>query len=228
MLVLALDTATETVVAAVLEAGDHRAPDDLVPDGVVLARTSGSGLLAHGEQIAVVVQEALDTAGVGVAALDVIAVGRGPGPFTGLRVGLAFAETLGWAAGIPVHGACTLDVLAAQALAEWPEDLIVATDARRREVYWASYASDGRRRGGPAVSRPLDVPDRHLLAVGAGALRYPDAFPLARGPVQPDAGVLARLVADAVRRGEQPEVGPLYLRRPDAVAATIRKPVTPR
>jgi len=229
VLVLALDTATEAVVAAVLRRSDGRERNGGPGQRTeVLGRGSGRGPMAHGEQVAVVVEQALTAAGVTVRELDVVGVGRGPGPFTGLRVGLVFAETLGWSLGIPVHGVCTLDVLAAEALAESPAELLVATDARRREVYWARYAADGRRLEGPSVSAPLYVPDRELPAVGAGALRYPEAFPSPRRPVDPDAAVLARLVADAVTRGDQPEVTPLYLRRPDAVPAAARKTVTPR
>lgn len=238
MLLLALDTATEAVVAAVLDTSTDE----------VVGGASFRGPVAHGEQLAPVVAEALDQAGASPSDLGAIGVGRGPGPYTGLRVGLVHAEVLGWALGIPVHGVCTLDVLAAQAAAGGgvASEFLVVTDARRREVYWARYAADGDRISGPAVDRPADVcaalssdgspgavagpeDERVVLlpAVGAGAARYPDVFPGAREPLFPDAAFVARLAAAQLLRGEPADVTPLYLRRPDAVAATSRKRVTP-
>lgn len=213
-----MDTATDAVGAAVLDAGADR----------VLARASFIGPAAHGEQLAPLVAQVLADAGIAPGDLAAIGVGRGPGPYTGLRVGLVHAEVLGWALGIPVHGVCTLDVLAAQAVSSGiAGDLLAVTDARRREVYWARYDARGGRVSGPDVGPAADVPDRHLPAVGAGAARYPDAFADRRDPLHPDAAVLAALVADRLRSGAPAEVAPLYLRRPDAVAATTRKRVTP-
>lgn len=218
MLILALDTATEAVGAAVLEAAT----------GAVLGAATFVGPAAHGEQLAGLVAAALDQAGARPADLGAVGVGRGPGPYTGLRVGLVHAAVLGWALGIPVHGVCTLDVLAAQAVdARLAGDFLVVTDARRREVYWAQYAAGGERVAGPRVGPAVDIPQRDLPAVGAGAVRYPDAFPNPRGPLHPDPAVLARLVAGRIEAGAPPEVAPLYLRRPDAVAAATRKRVTP-
>lgn len=228
VLILALDTSTEAVVAAVLRTSDAPVAGSAAESSQdeVLGRAGYAGPTSHGEQVGVVVERALAASRVTAEQLDVIGVGRGPGPFTGLRVGLAHAEVLGWVLGIPVHGVCSLDVLAAEAHADGIGELLAVTDARRREVYWARYGADGARLAGPAVSRPLDVADRFLPVVGSGAQHYPDAFPQARPPAAPDAGVLARLVAGRVRAGAAPEVGPLYLRRPDAVAAARRKRVT--
>jgi tRNA threonylcarbamoyl adenosine modification protein YeaZ len=217
VLILAMDTATEAVSAAVLDTGS----------GAVVGRATHVGAMAHGEQLAPLVVRALDLAGAAPGELGAIGVGRGPGPYTGLRVGLVHAEVLGWTLGIPVHGVCTLDVLAAEAAQSLDEPFLVATDARRREVYWARYAAGGSRIEGPSVGPAEDIPDRDVPAVGAGAARYPDAFPRRRGPELPDAGVLAALVAGMVQRGAATDVTPLYLRRPDAVAPTARKRVTP-
>ena len=154
-----------------------------------------------------------------------IAVGVGPGPFTGLRVGLVTARTLALALEVPVYGVCTLDVLAAQAVDEGAVDgpFLVATDARRKEVYWASYDGQGVRLDGPHVAKPADVAtDRPV--VGAGALLYPESFPHAVGPEHPDAGVLARVVTD--ERAELLDPEPLYLRRPDVAAPVKPKPVS--
>lgn len=218
MLILALDTATEAVSTAVVDtATDH-----------VLGRGRFVGPAAHGEVLAVLVDEALTQAGVHPGDLGAIGVGRGPGPYTGLRVGLVHAEVLGWALGIPVHGVCTLDVLAAQAVAGGlDEPFLAVTDARRREVYWARYEAGGTRVAGPGVDSPQRVAEHDLPAVGSGTARYPQWFPDARPPHHPDPAVLAGIVAGLVTRAAAPEVAPLYLRRPDAVAAPTRKRVTP-
>jgi tRNA threonylcarbamoyladenosine biosynthesis protein TsaB len=100
---------------------------------------------------------------------------------------------------------------------------LVATDARRKEVYWASYDADGVRLDGPQVSRPADVAT-DLPVVGAGALLYPDAFPHAVGPEHPSAGVLAGVVTE--ERAELLDPDPLYLRRPDVAAPSRPKRVS--
>lgn len=212
-----MDTATEAVGAAVLDTSA----------GAVVGRATFLGPMAHGERLAPLVAEVLAQAGVGPTELGAIGVGRGPGPYTGLRVGLVHAEVLGWTLGIPVHGVCTLDVLAAEAAPTIPGEFLVATDARRREVYWAAYAAGGARIGDPQVGAALDIPDRQRPVVGAGAARYPDAFGDRRPPEHPDPGVLARLVAARIELGAPADVSPLYLRRPDAVVGAARKRVTP-
>lgn len=218
MLILAVDTATEQVGAAILDT-DRDA---------VIGRAVTAGPAVHGEQLAPIVVRALAEAGAAPTDLGAVGVGRGPGPFTGLRVGLVHAQVLGWALGIPVHGVCSLDVLAAEAVAGGlAEGFVVATDARRREVYWALYDGLGARVAGPRVGAAIDVPDRALPAVGAGAARYPEAFADPRRPLHPEPGVLARLVARMVASGAEADASPMYLRRPDAKAGASRKRVTP-
>ena len=219
MLILALDTATEAVAAAVVE----------TDSGVVRGRGSFLGPASHGEQLAPSVAKALAQASAGPGDLAGIGVGRGPGPFTGLRVGLVHAAVMGWALGIPVHGVCTLDVLAEQAYGEgMRRPFLVATDARRREVYWARYGADAQRLDGPHVGPAHDIPDRSMPAFGAGAAAYPDDLVDHREPLYPDPAVMARIAARMIRAGEPADLTPLYLRRPDAVAAAQRKKVTPR
>jgi tRNA threonylcarbamoyladenosine biosynthesis protein TsaB len=209
---LALDTATPAITVAL-----HDGERVLAASTVVDARR-------HGELLATGIAEALDEAGIVRQDLTAIAVGVGPGPFTGLRVGLVTARTLGAVLEIPVYGVCTLDVLAAEAVdGGIGEPFLVATDARRKEVYWAEYDEQGGRVKGPQVSKPADVAT-DLPVVGKGALLYPDAFPRGLPPEHPSAAVLAQALAD--ERVEPLDPEPLYLRRPDAVEPGPRKPVS--
>ncbi|MFF4813382.1 tRNA (adenosine(37)-N6)-threonylcarbamoyltransferase complex dimerization subunit type 1 TsaB [Kitasatospora sp. NPDC001309] len=206
MLLLAFDTATPAVTAA-------------VHDGTaVLAETHQVDARRHGELLLPAIDQVLRAAGVDKSRLTGIAVGVGPGPYTGLRVGLVTAAALGHALGLPVHGVCTLDAIAFQARAEGltGQPFTVATDARRKEVYWASYDADGNRTEGPGVDRPAELTPA-ARSVGAGALLYPEAFPGASGPEHVSAGALAGFAAAELAAGREllPNV-PLYLRRPDA------------
>ncbi|MCB0926729.1 MAG: tRNA (adenosine(37)-N6)-threonylcarbamoyltransferase complex dimerization subunit type 1 TsaB [Mycolicibacterium insubricum] len=187
--VLALDTATAAVTAGLVRVG---------PDGAeLLAERITVDPRAHAERLTPNVVAALDDCGLTMADVDAVAVGCGPGPFTGLRVGMATAAALGHALDVPVHPVCTLDAIAADGASGGDE--LVVTDARRREVYWARYR-DGVRVEGPAVAAPADVP-------GAGEA-------LAAGPRYPSSLGLVAAVADF---GADPEpLVPLYLRRPDA------------
>ncbi len=209
-MLLAFDTATPAVSVA-------------LHDGTrLLASWTATDGRRHGEHLAVGIDAVLREAGAAIGDVDEVAVGVGPGPFTGLRVGLMTARALGSALGIAVHGVCTLDVIAAAARLDTP--FVVATDARRREVYWASYDAAGQRVGLPSVDLPADV-GWSGPAVGAGAALYPDYFPDAREPLLPDAAVLAELVASG--RATLLAADPLYLRRPDAVEPGARKPAMP-
>ena len=212
-MLLAFDTAT-TAVTVALHDGER-----------VVASQTRVDARRHGELLAPAITAVLDEAWVPRQDVTAIAVGVGPGPFTGLRVGLVTARTLGLALEVPVYGVCTLDVLAAEAVDAGVvgEAFLVATDARRKEVYWASYDGQGGRLDGPHVSRPADVATDGPV-VGAGALLYPDAFPGAVGPQHPDAGVLAQVVTD--ERAELLDPEPLYLRRPDVMAPSRPKPVS--
>ncbi|WP_435770120.1 tRNA (adenosine(37)-N6)-threonylcarbamoyltransferase complex dimerization subunit type 1 TsaB [Nocardioides sp. SYSU DS0651] len=213
-MLLAFDTASPTVAVA-LHDGTR----------VVAEEVAGSGM-RHGEQLAPLVERVLATAGAGPADLTGIAVGVGPGPFTGLRVGLVTARTMAHVLGIPAHGVCSLDALAAEAVATRAVDgeFAVATDARRKEVYLASYDAEGRRVSGPVVERPATVATDGPV-VGEGANLYPDAFPDGRQPLRPSAGWLARVVVDGLAEVGPPE--PLYLRRPDAEIPRAPKAVLP-
>lgn len=207
-MLLAFDTATHAVTVALHDGSG------------VVAESTVVDALRHGELLAPGIKRVLDEAGVPPNRLTRVAVGVGPGPFTGLRVGIMTARTMGAVLGISVVGVCTLDVVAAAVTAAGR--FLVATDARRKEVYWASYDRDGRRTDGPHVAKPAMVATSDPVA-GAGALLYPERFLQPIEPQHPAAADLARLVGDSAVTLLPAE--PLYLRRPDAVEATARKRV---
>ncbi|MGW4942737.1 tRNA (adenosine(37)-N6)-threonylcarbamoyltransferase complex dimerization subunit type 1 TsaB [Actinoplanes sp. NPDC004185] len=218
MLVLALDTSTPAVTAALGEVSDSGMK------GIAERRTVDPR--AHGERLAPQIQLVLDDAGVRPRELVAIVAGVGPGPFTGLRVGLATAAAMGQALGIPTYGICSLDALGRAA---GPGRVLVATDARRREVYFATYA-DGVRVTGPDVAKPADVLVAADRAVGEGALKYSEIFgiPIDDRLLFPSGEALIALAAEQVRQGAPGDpLTPLYLRRPDAVEPSVRKAVLP-
>ncbi len=200
MIVLALDTATPAVTAGIVEVGAAI---------VTLAERTIVDARAHAERLTPNVIAALADSGKTMADLDAVVVGCGPGPFTGLRVGMATAAAYGQALGIPVRGVCTLDAIARATRGE----VLVVTDARRREVYWARYR-DGVRVAGPAVNAAAEVNADGVQAVaGSPALAASFGLPVI-GPEYPTA---AELVAAVSEWNQEPEpLIPLYLRRPDA------------
>jgi len=210
---LAFDTATPLVTVALHDGSD------------VVAERVSERPMKHGEQLAPLIAAVLEDAGIVRQDLTAIGVGAGPGPFTGLRVGLVTALTLAFVLEIPVYAVCSLDVLAVEAVSTGVvgSDFLVATDARRKEVYLAAYDASGARQDGPQVIRPAEAASE-LPVVGEGAVLYPDSFPQAVGPVRPSAGWLARVIAE--ERAELLDPEPLYLRRPDAVAPGPPKAVS--
>ena len=174
--VLAIDTSTSRTSVAIIE------------NGVVVYSGFRDGATAHGPSLPALVQEAL-----AVSDVDQVVVGMGPGPFTGLRVGIAFAQSFALAREIPVRGVCSLDAIAAPIN---EDDFIITVDARRKEIYWARY-TNGVRVGQPAVNFPADV---------TGAPIHADLFP--------DMVSLVNLPGNVTE--------PIYLRRPDAVATADR------
>jgi tRNA threonylcarbamoyl adenosine modification protein YeaZ len=222
VLVVVVDTSTPAVTAAVAR---------VEPDGVeVLAERVSVDERAHGELLAPGVAGALAAAGVPVGELAAIVAGLGPGPFTGLRVGLATAAAMGQALAIPTYGVCSLDGIGARTAGT----TLVATDARRKEIYWAVYR-DGVRLGDPEVHRPGDLPGvlatlglAPSVAAGDAAPRYAAelGLPVREDLRYPDPAALVRAAADRIRGGAGTEpLTPLYLRRPDAVEPAARKPV---
>ena len=218
MLLLGLDTATPAVTVALHDGGQP------------LAQLVTVDAHRHAELLAPAIAKVIADVGASQQDLTGIAVGVGPGPYTGLRVGLVTARVLGAALGIPVHGLCTLDTIAADVDADG-EDFLVATDARRRELYWARYDGAGRRVAGPEVEKPALIPASGLRAAGEGPMLYPEVLPNGLGPAFPAAATLCKVVVAALAAGDPdhkllpPE--PLYLRRPDAREPGAPKRVTP-
>lgn len=205
MLLLAFDTATVSVSVA-------------LHDGTaVLAHTDGEGSMAHGEQLTPAIARVLAQAGCTPADLTDVAVGVGPGPYTGLRVGVVTALTLGHTLGLTTHGVCSLDALgfAAQRELNLDSEFIAAIDARRKEMYWARFDASGRRLSEPAVDRPDAVAAFGLPVVGRGGSIHSSVVDWLEGPLDPAASDLAELVVSG--RADVLPLVPLYLRRPDAV-----------
>lgn len=226
MLVMALDTATPAVTVG-LVAWDDGAPRSLAERVTVNPR-------AHGELLTPHLVEVLAQAGHGLDDVDAIVVGCGPGPFTGLRVGMATAAAFGHACARPVYPVCSLDAVAAQA--EPDASVLVATDARRKEVYWAAYGpADGVGRGrltGPHVNRPGDVRPRVVelgIEFAAGEMAAPHRAAFGIDAIPPEYPSPLGLVLAArpalSARADPPPLVPLYLRRPDAEMPGSRKSV---
>ena len=243
---LTLGIDTSTVVCAGLADGDRVLASEVVDDS-----------RAHAEALMPLVRRVLAQAGAEMGDLRAIAVGVGPGPFTGLRVGVAAATVLAEVLGVPVRGVCSLDVIAAAVLdgrltqrhaaqgrsihtrhdgssdsaqddlnplaqdADLSTGFLVVTDARRGELYWARYDALGLRTDGPSVGKPETLPKLPTCGPGTGVREVP-------GPVLPgvevlDAGLLARSAWTLPDAG----LAPLYLRRPDADAPSVRKSALP-
>lgn len=215
MLVLAIDTSSAAVTAAVLDVSSHEV--------AVRAERVTLNSRGHGEYLAPAIAECLAEAGATPGDLSAIVAGTGPGPFTGLRVGLVTAAVMADVLSIPAYGVCSLDAIAGST----PGPLLVATDARRQEIYWARYL-DGARIEGPAVSRPGDVATGLGVLAGAGARLYADVLgsPLVDQDY-PSAAALVHCAADRIRTAAPGELlTPLYLRRPDALEPGRPKAVT--
>ncbi|HEY7430456.1 MAG TPA: tRNA (adenosine(37)-N6)-threonylcarbamoyltransferase complex dimerization subunit type 1 TsaB [Streptosporangiaceae bacterium] len=214
MLLLALDTATPAVTVA-LHDGDQ-----------VVAELTTVDARRQGELLAAAIKRVTAEAGRTVRDVSVLVAGAGPGPYTGLRAGLVTARVLGSSLGVPAHGVCTLDVIAAGAVTAAGREFLVATDARRRELYWARYSPAGERLSDPAVAVPASLP-AGLPVAGEGAHAYPAVLGEPLAPRYPSAATLADLAARRLAGGGAfLPLEPLYLRRPDAREPGPPKPVT--
>ncbi|KAA0928152.1 MULTISPECIES: tRNA (adenosine(37)-N6)-threonylcarbamoyltransferase complex dimerization subunit type 1 TsaB [unclassified Rhodococcus (in: high G+C Gram-positive bacteria)] len=210
MLVLAVDTSTPAVTAGVVSLTESA----VGAVATTLATRVRVDARSHAEILTPNILECLSEAQITAADLGAVVVGVGPGPYTGLRVGMATAAAFGDALGLPVFGVCSLDAIASDV--SEPGSLLVVTDARRREIYWARYEA-GVRIAGPDVVAPADL-DRVGVDSVAGSAPHAAAFELPIRDVQAPspAGLVAVAAAD-IGSGMVPgPLVPLYLRRPDA------------
>jgi tRNA threonylcarbamoyl adenosine modification protein YeaZ len=228
VLLLAIDTSTSAIAVA-------------LHDGTrALAEHTTLDARRHTEHVAPGITAVLAEAGRRPQDVEAVAVGVGPGPFTGLRVGMVTAAVFAHARGIPVHGVCSLDALAHEAARAGAVsgEFVVATDARRKEVYWARYAavpgtagsgSRAVRLTDPAVDYPAAVGERLAGApvVGRGPMLYPTDLGTTAGPLDVSAAALAEVALAELAEGRELPVEPLYLRRPDAAPSHPRKPALP-
>jgi tRNA threonylcarbamoyl adenosine modification protein YeaZ len=223
VLVIVVDTSTPAVTAALALVDPHAVGAKGVE---VLAERRTVNARAHGELLAPAIVQVLAEGGASGRDLAALVAGLGPGPFTGLRVGLVTVAAMGQALTIPTYGVCSLDAIGLHTAVP----TVVATDARRKEVYWALYR-EGVRITGPSVNRPAAVATTGVdQAVGDGALLYAEVLglPVLDEPRYPPADGLVALAADRVRgRADSEVLTPLYLRRPDAAEPGAPKAVTP-
>ena len=204
MNVLAIDTSVGVSVA-ILRSNDEVTQSQAVDHGM------------QGELTAELISKVVTDSGLKIEEITDVVVGVGPGPFTGLRVGLVTASVFAHAREIPIHGICSLDAIAF----DFAKPCIVVTDARRKELYWARY--EGIRIGEPQVSKPEVIASQFPDAdfVGPGANLYPDY--VSGNVTELKAGSLAKLFASG--SAQLVDVSPMYLRKPDAVEPTTRKSV---
>ena len=204
MNVLAIDTSVGVSVA-ILRSNGELTQSQAVDHGM------------QGELTAELISQVVAESGLEISEITDVVVGVGPGPFTGLRVGLVTARVFAHARNIPIHGICSLDAIAF----DYAKPCVVVTDARRKELYWARY--EDKRIGEPQVSKPEDLlaqfPDSEF--VGPSAQLYPDF--ISGNVMELQAGSLARLFASGT--AQLVDVSPMYLRKPDAVEPTTRKSV---
>lgn len=254
VLVLALDTSTPTVTAGVVRV---RRPHEILADlparacagpastdfgvfapdvaEVTLAERTVTDPFGHAEHLMPLVDAALADAGHALGEMDAVVVGAGPGPFTGLRVGMATAAALGDALDVPVYPVPSHDAMARRAA--WAGDFLVVTDARRREVYLTAFGESAARVHGPVVVAPAAVPGllttqrlapEWITGAGAGLLAETLGLPV-REPTGPLSQHLVDCAAGPLLTGAVPgPLTPLYLRRPDATAPSAPKPVLPQ
>jgi tRNA threonylcarbamoyladenosine biosynthesis protein TsaB len=214
MRILALDTATHLATVALLEERDGQL--------IVLAEASASVDSRHGETLLPHLTDVLARASLKPTDLAMIAVGIGPGSFTGVRVGLATAKGLALALKIPLLGVSTLDVVAAGAGDH--ASLLVLLDAKKGEVFGARYEHE-RRVGDPFHGPPSAVQADATALVGAGVRDPSFVIPAGASVLDPtldapSARVLARLALAQLRREGPSDLGtlvPLYVRSADAV-----------
>jgi tRNA threonylcarbamoyl adenosine modification protein YeaZ len=254
VLLLAIDTSTPTVTAGVVtllrphEMEAQRRSGVEIRPVELLAEQRVTNAFAHAEQLMPLVSAALADSGHRLGQLDAVVVGLGPGPFTGLRVGVATAVALGDALDIPVHGVgshdaaaradldARADVQAPAGVDDGPSEapFLVVTDARRREVYLSAYSAQGRRLFGPAPVAPAavaeslaeaDVVPRRMIGAGSSLLADLPDVEDAEAAGSLSVGLVLAAARDLLTGAVPGPLTPLYLRRPDATVPGPRKSV---
>lgn len=233
MLVLALDTSTPLMTAGLVRVYDDQNPQ-------LVGERSFEGAFSHAEQAIPLVRALLAEGALTLADLEAVVVGLGPGPFTGLRVGIASAAALGDALNIPVYGVPSHDALAQAVLRDQqhegpPQAFLVVTDARRKEVYLSGYDASGARVFGPEPVAPAAVPQavngvtpQFLVGAGAGLLAGHLGLPTRGAVTAISVGLVAAARPPVHPTGPPAPLTPLYLRRPDAVEPGAKKSVLGR
>jgi tRNA threonylcarbamoyl adenosine modification protein YeaZ len=196
-------------IALAIDTSTSRTSVAIVDEGAILWHGYRDGATSHGDALPALVAEGLKVS----PEISRVVVGMGPGPYTGLRVGIAFARSFALARSLPVLGVCSLDAIAATVREEF--DFIVATDARRKEIYWAKYISSERVEG-PLVDFPAHLAGFGLPIFGEGGVKY--GISSSDENLYPDMVALVALSAHESSHISEP----LYLRRPDAVPTNER------
>ncbi|MBV7363489.1 tRNA (adenosine(37)-N6)-threonylcarbamoyltransferase complex dimerization subunit type 1 TsaB [Actinomycetaceae bacterium TAE3-ERU4] len=205
-------------------------------EGNKITRASSQSPRAHAEHLAGLIREVLGVAPGDAAAghFDAVVVGTGPAPYTGLRAGLISARVLARGANVPAYGVSALDIAARCALDEVEGPVLALLDARRKELYAAEYDAAGdndvRRRGEILVDLPANLAQTYPVdsrppLVGPGAYLYESILGSACSPnPEFDVAVAARIAVTRFAQGGQNlELDPLYLRRPDVSVPNPRK-----
>jgi tRNA threonylcarbamoyladenosine biosynthesis protein TsaB len=203
---LAIDTSAGTTVA-------------VLSLGSVIAELNYLEPMTHSERIGSAIEQVLNDSGIQAAQISSVVAGVGPGPFTGLRVGLAAARYFAIGAGAELVGVCSLDSIALDYYLEnsGAGNLLVTTDARRKEVFWATYSGilDGVpvRTNGPSVNKLDDI---------AGLI---DVSSFASTELGVRAGALGQIAfaQEFSGKASNKDVSPIYLREPDAVPSKGKK-----
>ena len=204
---LAIDTSAGTTIA-------------VLSHGSVLSEVNYLEPMTHSERIGSAIEKVLGDAKLSPRDITEVIVGRGPGPFTGLRVGLAAAKYFAIGSGAKLFGVCSLDAIAYSYYQTNPEEVrpvLVTTDARRQEVFWALYS--GTKNGvpirveGPSVSKPVAL-EEHLAGQDVINCEL---------PITASALGQVAYYQSLTDLGPSLDVTPLYLREPDAVPAKPKK-----
>jgi tRNA threonylcarbamoyladenosine biosynthesis protein TsaB len=219
VLLLAIESAGPSCSVALAEA----APPDLVRVAMAVCPAPQ----ACADRLIAMAQGLLDEAGIGWDGLDLLAIGRGPGSFTGVRTAVAAGRALALATGMPVLPLTSFEILAISADPPRGAEVLVAIDARRGQLYLQRFDRDREPLGAPVLTDPATALASgpgpvHLVGSGAPLLTAALAgtADISTGPGASDAAALARAAAWRLARGSAPgpgfELQPLYLRAPDA------------